>query len=187
MKLSTPEQLVATMKTLTMPAKEKMALNRKLANMARKYFRAQIREQRDVLTDKAYLPRKRGKIDGWTGQRFNFKTLDGKRTSAMASKRARLMFSGISRELRAYPEQDGFRVGLEGLMGKIGMVHNEGGMVEFSYRMHGFFNSKTKKWQGGQKQTGYYEMPERPFLGWNDELIRQLENEILSHMGASLA
>lgn len=174
MKLSTPEQLVATMKTLTMPAKEKMALNRKLANMARKYFRAQIREQRDVLTDKAYLPR-------------STKTNKWERLKQANSKRARLMFTGISRELRAYPEQDGFRVGLEGLMGKIGMVHNEGGMVEFSYRMHGFFNSKTKKWQGGQKQTGYYEMPERPFLGWNDELIRQLENEILSHMGASLA
>lgn len=182
MKLSTPEQLVATLKTLAMPAKEKMALNRKLANMARQYFRAQIREQRDVLTDKAYLPRTT-RSNKWRKIRDSSIS----RQVAGNKKRARLMFSGISKSLRAYPEQDGFRVGLEGLLGKIGMVHNEGQMVEFSYRMHGFFNNKTKKWQGGRKQTGYYEMPERPFLGWNDELIRKLENEILSHMGASLA
>lgn len=182
MKLSTPEQLVATLKTLAMPAKEKMALNRKLANMARQYFRAQIREQRDVLTDKAYLPRTT-RSNKWR----RLKESNVSRKVAGNKKRARLMFSGISKQLRAYPEQDGFRVGLEGLMGKIGMVHNDGGMVEFSYRMHGFFNHQKNRWEGGRKQTGYYEMPERPFLGWNEELIKQLENEILSHMGASLA
>lgn len=181
MKLRTPEQLVATLKTLAMPAKEKMVLNRKLANMARQYFREQIRDQRDVLTGKAYLPR--------TTRPNKWRKLRDSNTAQMvsANKRARIMFSGISKQLRAYPEQDGFRVGLEGLLGKIGMVHNEGQMVEFSYRMHGFFNKKTNKWQGGRKQTGYYKMPERPFLGWNDELIRKLENEILSHMGESLA
>lgn len=168
-KLATPEHLIIALKKLTMPAAKRVELNKRLGNMARKYFRQQISNQRDVLTGKEYLPRST-RANKWA------------RLKQANKQRARRMFTGISRDLRAYADADGFRVGLEGLMGKIGMAHQEGQAVEFSYRMHGFFNKSTKRWEGGRKQTGYYNMPERPFLGWSDELIHQLENEIVSQM-----
>jgi hypothetical protein len=182
MKLQTPDHLVAMLKSLTLAPKERLELNRKLGNMARQYFRSQIREQRDVMTGKAYLPRKRGKVDGWTGERYTHQTIDYERTREMKKKRARLMFTGLSRDMRAYSDDAGFRVGLGGLSGHIGMIHNEGRSVEFSYRMHGFFNTKTARWEGGQKQTGFYKMPARPFIGWTPELVKRLELEIINNM-----
>ena len=166
MDIKTPEHLVTLLKSLDLDDKARFELNRKLANHTRRFFRSQVRAQRDI-DGKAYAPRKRRKV-----------SIDkqGK------AKTRRNMLMGMSRNLKTQVSSDAFGVGLVGLEGHIAQIHNEGKSVVYTRRIDGFFNSKTNSWEGGIKQKAAYQMPKRTMVGWTPELQRQILQIIFSEM-----
>jgi hypothetical protein len=166
MDIKTPEQLITLLEQVPLQGKQKFELNRVLANHTRKFFRGQIKSQRDV-DGKAYKPRKK---------RVNSINENGK----IASKRNMLM--GMSRNLKTAVTSDSFSVGLAGLEGHIAEVHNEGKSVVYARRINGFFNNKTNLWKGGTKQKASYQMPKRTMVGWAPELQRELTQIIFQHI-----
>ncbi|WP_373020733.1 phage virion morphogenesis protein [Thiomicrorhabdus sp.] len=165
-KIESPEEIVNLLQNLMLADGDKKKLNRNLANMVRRYFRAQIKSQKDI-HGKRYAPRKRRKV-GFTDK--------GR------SKPNKNMLNGLSRMLMTASDADGFSVGLAGLAAKVGRVHNEGQVVTFPRRMNGWFDSKSNLWKGGIKGKGAYKMPQRPFIGWNKDLTTQISLEITKHM-----
>ena len=166
MEISSPQQIVDLLANLKLDDKQKQKLNRDLANMARRHFRAQISAQKDI-HGKSYAPRKR---------RQAIMTASGK------VKINKNMLMGLSRMLQTQADADGFRVGLSGMAGVVGQIHNEGQSVTFPRRINGWFDSKANTWTGGTKRKGLYRMPKRPFIGWDKDLIKKIEMEIIKHM-----
>ncbi|WP_028865189.1 phage virion morphogenesis protein [Psychromonas aquimarina] len=166
MEIKTPEQLTALLKSLELDDKAKFEINRQLANHTRRFFRTQVRAQRDV-DGKSYAPRKRRKV-----------SIDNQGKA----KTKRNMLMGMSRNLKTEVSADAFSVGLVGLEGHIAKIHNEGKSVVYTRRINGFFNSKTNSWEGGRKQKAAYQMPKRTMVGWTPELQRQIAQIILSEM-----
>lgn len=166
MEIKTPEQLLSLLNNVNVTGKEKFELNKQLANHTRRFFRTQIRAQRDV-DGKAYAPRKR-RATGVNKQ--------GK----IPSKRNMLM--GMSRNLKTEVSDGEFSVGLVGLEGHIAQIHNEGKSVVYTRKIDGFFNSKTNSWEGGTKQKAAYQMPKRTLVGWTPELQKQLAHIMFQHM-----
>ncbi|MBD3611000.1 MAG: virion morphogenesis protein, partial [Hydrogenovibrio crunogenus] len=60
MEISSPQQIVDLLSNLKLDDKQKQKLNRDLANMARRHFRAQISAQK-AINGKSYPPRKTSK------------------------------------------------------------------------------------------------------------------------------
>lgn len=166
MEIRSPDQIVDLLKSLELSDSDKKKLNRNLANMSRRYFRAQIRAQRDI-DGKRYAPRKRRNV-----------TL----SKSGKVKTNRNMLTGLSRMLMTAADADGFNVGLAGMAAKVGRIHNEGETVSFPRRMNGWFDSKSNSWKGGTKGTGRYKMPQRPFIGWSKDLVQKIQMEIIKHM-----
>ena len=167
MELKTPEQLVSLLNQVPLTAKEKVALNKELANHTRRYFRSQIRAQRDI-NNKAYAPRKRRKAS------FN---TNGKVSTSTN------MFLGLSRNIKTEVNADSFSVGLAGLEGHIAKVHNQGDSVIYPRRINGWFNAKTNSWEGGKNSgTAAYKMPKRTLIGWTNKLTRELTQKIVERM-----
>lgn len=162
MQLDSPEQLTRIVESLVLSAAEKFDLNRRMANRTRQFFRQQIRAQRDI-DDNPYKKRRRRKITTLRDGAVTQNTVNNKN-----------MLLGISRGLRTHVTEDGFSVGLTGLLGKIGRTHNDGKTVSFTTRVNGFYNSRTGRWEGGIKVTGNYEMPTRTFIGWTQALEMEL-------------
>lgn len=168
MPMSNPEQLTSAINSLIMSDDKKFELNRLLANRTRQYFRAQIRQQRDI-DGNPYQSRTRRKIstiyrNGGNEKAFNTQN----------NKNNKNMLMGISRALKTEVTKDNFEVGVAGVLGKIGRVHNEGREMSFTTRMNGYYNSKTNQWEGGTKVKGNYRMPKRTFIGWTPALEREL-------------
>lgn len=166
MEIKTPEQLITLLEQVPLQGKQKFELNRVLANHTRKFFRGQIKSQRDV-DGKAYKPRKK---------RVNKTAKNGK----ISNKRNMLM--GMSSNLKTQVGSDGFSVGLAGLAGHIADIHNEGKSVVYTRRINGFFNKKTNLWEGGTEQKVAYQMTKRTMLGWTPELQRDLTQIIFQHI-----
>ncbi|BBN59318.1 phage virion morphogenesis protein [Hydrogenovibrio marinus] len=164
--ISTPEQVLQLLKSVDLPASERKKLNRDLANTTRRYFHEQIREQKDIY-GKSYKPRRKRKYEA---------SKSGKVHSRLS------MFLGFSRMMKAMSDENGFEVGLAGLAGKIAKVHNDGETVTLPTRMHGWFNSKTNQWEGGVKRKMQVRMPERTFIGWTQELEKQITTKIIKAM-----
>ncbi|MEC4729001.1 phage virion morphogenesis protein [Shewanella sp. D64] len=171
MKLTTPEHLTAMLEGMALSPSQALALNRTLANRSRQFFRAQIRQQRDI-DGTPYQPRssKRG-----TRSRLAQKEV-------FNTKSASNMLMGLSRSLQTYATNDGFEVGLTGLAAKIGREHNEGATLSFTTRINGFYNSRTHQWEGGRRQKNNYRMAKRTFIGWTPSL----ERELMAMMSAEL-
>ncbi|PMM19573.1 virion morphogenesis protein [Vibrio lentus] len=157
-----------------MSASNKFKLNRRMANRARQFFRQQIREQRDIHNE-PYQPRSR------RTQKIVVKGIRGKHSAKYRKAHLVLntvdhgnMFRGLSKSLKTHVDDDFFAVGLAGVAGAIARKHNEGGWVEFTTRVHGHYNSKTYRWEGGREVKNNYEMPQRTFLGWTTELEQEL-------------
>lgn len=161
--LETPEQLTQVIESLIMSAKDKFDLNRRMANRARQFFRQKIRKQRDIYSN-PYQPRRLRKVErkGW-GNELMLTTVENKN-----------MLLGLSRSLKTSVTSESFAVGLAGVAGAIGKQHNEGQSIQFTTKVHGFYNSKTSRWEGGVNTVGNYKMPKRTFIGWTPELEREL-------------
>lgn len=192
MEIKTPENLVSLLKSIELDDKARFQLNRKLANHTRRAFRVQIRAQRDI-NDKSYAPRNRANEVRVTRSilrkqagGYSKKTL--KRTSSKNRTNYDLdafeintritrngnMFTGLSSDLRTQVSSKDFSVGLSGMSGHIARTHNEGKTLSFTTRLNGWFNSKTRKWEGGREVKNYYQMPKRTMIGWTPELERQV-------------
>jgi phage gpG-like protein len=169
MQLTNPEQLTSMLESMALSPTQKFELNRKLANRSRQFFRAQIRQQRDI-DNNPYQSRTRRKIHH---------TRLGKTTSTQNNKN---MLMGVSRSLKTYVDNDSFEVGLTGIPARIGREHNEGQTMSFTTRLNGFYNSRTNKWEGGVKTKANYRMPKRTFIGWTPSL----ERELMAMMSAEL-
>lgn len=164
MELKTPEELVSLIESMQLTPKENLALNKECANHTRRYFRAQIKAQRDI-NNKAYAPRKRQKNS------FN---KNGKLSTSNN------MFSGLSKNIKTHVSADSFSVGLAGLEGHIAKTHNNGESVIYPRRINGWFNHKTNSWQGGKKSgTASYKMTKREMIGWSEKLKRELMKKII--------
>lgn len=167
MEIKTPQELITLLEQVPLKGKEKLKLNAELANHTRRFFRAQIRAQRDI-DGKAYAPRKRRQ------NRLNKNGKVGTRTN---------MLLGMSRNLKTEISSDHFAVGLVGLEGHIMKIHNEGKSVVYTRKINGWFNSKTNRWEGGNKHTkSAYKMPKRTAVGWTEKLKRELAQIIFKHM-----
>ena len=167
MEIKTPEQLITLLEQVPLKGKEKLKLNAELANHTRRFFRGQISAQRDI-DGKAYAPRKRRNSSinkhGKIGTKKN-------------------MLLGMSRALKTEVTAESFSVGLTGLEGHIMKIHNEGKPVVFTRKINGWFNSKTNRWEGGNKHTkSAYKMPKRTAVGWTEKLKRELVQIIFKHM-----
>lgn len=160
--LRTPDQLTQVVEQLVLTATEKLDLNRRMANRARQFFRAQIRAQRDI-DNNPYQSRTRRK---------RVRLTDGMTTQNTVNNKNMLM--GLSKALRTQADEQGFEVGLTGVAGRIGQEHNQGSQLSFTTRVNGFFDSKTGRWQGGRRVKQNYKMPQRTFIGWTEVLEREL-------------
>lgn len=166
MQLTSPDQVVDLLQNMQLSDSDKNKLNRDLANKTRRFFRAQISAQKD-LAGKRYAPRKR-------------RSVQLAKSGKIKSNKNMLM--GLSRMLQTESDANGFSVGLAGLAAKVGRVHNDGQTVTFPRRMNAWFDSKQNTWKGGTKGKGTYKMPQRPFIGWNKELIQSLQLDIINRM-----
>ncbi|PJC85298.1 virion morphogenesis protein [Vibrio sp. HA2012] len=160
--LRTPEQLTHVVESLTLTATEKLGLNRRMANHARQFFRAQIRAQRDI-DNNPYQSRTRRKRVELSRGLVAQNTVNNKN-----------MLMGLSKALRTRADDKSFEVGLAGIAGRIGQEHNQGSQLSFTTRVRGFFDSKTGRWEGGLRTKRNYQMPKRTFIGWTPELEREL-------------
>lgn len=200
MEIKTPEHLVTLLKSFELDSKARFELNRKLANHTRKAFRSQIRAQRDI-NDKAYAPRNRANEVRVTRsilrkQAKGYSKKTRKRTSSKSRTNYELdafeintritrnnnMFTGLSNDLKTQISSKDFSVGLSGMSGHIARKHNEGKTISFTTRLNGWFNSKTRKWEGGREVKNYYQMPKRTMIGWTPELERELVQIIFKEM-----
>ncbi|MBE8574458.1 phage virion morphogenesis protein [Vibrio sp. OPT18] len=169
MTLTTPEQLTRLIQSLALSDSDKFELNKMLANHTRRYFRGQIRQQRDI--DKnPYQARTRRKIT----------TL--RKGNALNTVNNKNILMGLSKSIRAQVSPESFAVGLTGVAGKIGRVHNNGSTVEYTRRLKGYFNRKTGQWEGGIHVKANYRMPKRTFLGWTPALEKELMAMIATRM-----
>lgn len=160
--LKTPEQLTQVVESLVLTASEKFDLNRRMANRARQFFRAQIRAQRDI-DNNPYQSRTRRK---------KVKTREGVEDAHTANNKNMLL--GFGRAMRTIVTADNFEVGIKGVAGDIGREHNEGSQVSFTTQVNGFFDSKVGRWTGGTLTKRNYTMPKRTFIGWTPALEREL-------------
>ncbi len=171
--IKTPEHLESLLKSIQIEPKAQKKLNRDLANHVRKYFRGQIRKQRDI-HNIPYAPKRRRKP--------MYITYYGKKIYRQSKDQRRNMLSGLSKMLFAQSDQDGFSVGLAGVPAIIAKTHNDGEAVTYTTRMNGWFNKNTKKWEGGRKSHFSYRMPKRTFIGWTTELEQQIAHSIMQYM-----
>ncbi|NOI32189.1 MULTISPECIES: phage virion morphogenesis protein [Vibrio] len=160
--LKTPEQLTQVVESLVLTASEKFDLNRRMANRARQFFRAQIRAQRDIDNNPYQSRTRRKKVKIREG-------LEGAHTANNKN-----MLLGFGRSMRTIVTEDNFEVGIKGVAGDIGREHNEGSQVSFTTRVNGFFDSKVGRWKGGTLTKRNYTMPKRTFIGWTPALEREL-------------
>ncbi|WP_172562565.1 phage virion morphogenesis protein [Vibrio furnissii] len=167
-KLSTPEELTQLVNRLVISAEERFDLNRRMANRARQFFRQQIRAQRDI-DNNPYQSRRRR-----VSTRVYYDMSGRSFTVAKNTVNNKNMLLGLSRSLKTNVDHDGFEVGLTGVAAAIGRKHNDGGTIEFTTRVHGYYDSRTGRWRGGQRTKNNYQMPQRTFLGWTPLLEREL-------------
>ena len=165
MEIKTPEHIEQMLESLILSRAKRKKLHRHLSNQTRRYFRSQIRKQRDI-KDLPFAPR----------SRRNKVNLDMRRN----------MFTGLSKMLMAHSDEEGFSVGLAGLAGVIGEVHNEGKTVNFPARINGWFNKNTNQWEGGKKVRMAYKMPQRTIVGWSPKLEQEIAHEIFNAMKTEL-
>lgn len=173
MKIKTPEHLENMLQDLVLTDKQRFELNRKLANQTRKFFRGQIKAQRDI-DGKKFVPRSKRKtsyVDKQTGKFIRRGSLEQRAN----------MLTGFSRMLKTEVSNNGYAVGVASF-GEIAKKHNEGRAITFSTRIRGFFNSKTNRWEGGRKSHLSYRMPKRTFIGWTPALEAQIEQTIFQTM-----
>ena len=156
--LDTPESVMAMLQNMQLDDKAKLKLNRELANLTRRHFRAQIRAQRNAHDGSAYSPRSK------------------------RSARSGGMFTGLSRSLMTQVTAESFSVGFTGVPGIVARQHQEGANVGYGYRLKGWFNTQTNKWAGGTKKRGAYKLPQRVLVGWSPELQREVATIILKTM-----
>lgn len=167
MEIKTPEQLIKLLEQVPLQGKEKLKLNAKLANHTRRFFRTQVRAQRDI-DGKAYAPKKRSQ------NKVNKRGKIPTRTN---------MLLGMNRNLKTDISNDHFSVGLVGLEGHIMGIHNEGKSVVYTRKINAWFNSKTNSWEGGTKATkSAYKMPKRTMIGWTKELNLEIQELIFEHI-----
>ena len=161
MQLTNPEQLTSMLESMALSPTQKFELNRKLANRSRQFFRAQIRQQRDI-DNTPYQERTRR-----TRKQLNDNVI-------LSTKSNKNMLMGLSRSLKTQVDNESFEVGLTGVPAKIGRQHNEGQTMSFTTRLNGFYDSRTNQWMGGVKTKNNYRMPKRTFIGWTPSLEREL-------------
>lgn len=166
MEISTPAQLITLLEQVPLKGKERVALHRVLANHTRKFFRGQIKAQRDI-DGNAYAPRKH-------------RTKKADKNGKIATKGNMLL--GMSRNLKTQVSESDFSVGLAGLEGHIANIHNAGQSVVYPRRINSFFNNKTNRWEGGVKQKATYQMPKRAMVGWTPVLQRELTQIIFKYI-----
>lgn len=171
MELYSPKPLTDMLEGAALSPTQKIALNRMLANHARKFFRGQIRQQRDI-DGAPYQPRS-------TKLRTRSRLAQKEVINTNSS---RNMLAGLSRSLRTQADAAGFEVGLTGIAAKIGREHNDGATLSFATRVKGFYDTRTNKWGGGRLQKRNYRMAKRTFIGWTPTL----ERELMSMMRAEL-
>ncbi|NRB68748.1 MAG: phage virion morphogenesis protein [Vibrio sp.] len=160
--LKTPDQLTQVVESLVITASEKFDLNRRMANRARQFFRAQIRAQRDIDNNPYQSRTRRKKVKVRQG-------VEGAHTANNKN-----MLLGFGRAMRTIVSKDSFEVGIKGVAGDIGREHNEGAQVSFTTRVNGFFDSKVGRWTGGTLTKRNYTMPKRTFIGWTPAIEREL-------------
>lgn len=172
--LRTPEQLTQVVESLVLTATEKLDLNRRMANHARQFFRAQIRAQRDI-DNNPYQSRTQRKASVFSqGVRGKHGDKHKRYKVALNTVNNRNMLTGLSKSLRTRVDEESFEIGLTGVAGRIGRQHNEGSQLSFTTRVNGFYDNKTGRWQGGTKVKQNYQMPQRTFIGWTPALEREL-------------
>lgn len=173
MEIKTPDDIVGLLQSLTLSDARRKNLHRNLANKTRRFFRDQIKQQRDI-HGIPYAPRRRRKpiAIGFGGEKIYKQNLD----------QGRNMLTGFSRAIKTQVDNNGFSVGLQGIPRQIAQTHNEGKKVTFSTRVNGWFNSKNNRWEGGRKAHFSYKMPKRTSIGWTPKLEQEIVHDILKEM-----
>lgn len=161
--LQATKSIADMLENISLNDKDKTQLNRNLANLVRKYFRHQIKAQRNVSDGSRYAPRSR-------------------KASKKDKTFGKAMFTGLSKSLMTQADKDSFAVGFTGVAGIVARLHNEGAHVEYGYRIKSWFNNQTNRFVGGVKRQGVYKLPQRVMIGWNNELESLVMNEILKAM-----
>lgn len=172
--LQTPDQLTQVVDSLVLSATEKFDLNKRMANHARQFFRAQLRAQRDI-DNNPYQSRthRKGKVIS-RGVHAKHGAKHQRKMLALNTINNKNMLFGFIRALRTQVSEDSFAVGLKGVAGRIGREHNEGAKISFSTRVNGYYNPNTGRWEGGLLTQQNYKMPQRAFIGWTPQLEREL-------------
>ncbi|CAM3075856.1 phage virion morphogenesis protein [Vibrio neptunius] len=160
--LKTPDQLTQVVESLVLTASEKVDLNKRMANHASQFFRAQIRAQRDIDNTPYQSRTRRKKVTVRQG-------VEGAHTANNKN-----MLLGLARAMRTRVTEETFEVGIKGVAGEIGRAHNQGAQVSYQPRLNGFFDSKVGRWTGGTLTKRHYTMPKRTFIGWTPALEREL-------------
>lgn len=170
--IKTPEHLVSLFQELPLNSKEKQDLTKDLANITRRFFRNQIRQQKDI-HHVPFAPRRRKKL--------RVKLNNGKAYFQTRAKADRL-FANLGKKMRTTSSSSGFESGWSGKYGAVGKLHNEGATIPYKTRMGGWFDEKSQRWRGGTEKTGFYALPKREFIGWTPELEQVIAHKILSKM-----
>ncbi len=172
--LTTPDQLTQLVDSLVITATERYDLNKRMANHARQFFRAQIRTQRDI-DGNPYQPRTNRKVTVITrGKHGKHGEKHKRKQLALNTINNKNMLFGFIRALRTQVSDESFAVGVKGVAGRIGRQHNEGSQISFATRVNGYYNPETGRWEGGRLTKRNYEMPKRAFIGWTPELQQEL-------------
>lgn len=174
--IKTPEDVTRLLQGLKLSDQQKLKLYKDLANNTRKFFRGQIKQQRDI-HGIPYAPRRRRKP---------LYVFQGKKIFRQSKDQRRNMLSGISKMLMTQVDSNGFQVGLGGVPGLIAKVHNEGEKVFVPTRMNGWFNRKNNRWEGGRKSQLGVRMPKRTFIGWTPKLEQEAVSIILQALEPKL-
>ncbi|MGL4225949.1 MAG: phage virion morphogenesis protein [Vibrio sp.] len=179
--LKTPDQLTQVVESLVLSATAKFDLNRRMANRVRQFFRAQMRDQRDI-GNTPYRSRTPRKVTVFTqGVRGKHGKKHQTQKVALNTVNNRNMLIGLSRSLRAQVDAESFEIGLTGVAGRIGKQHNDGSQLSFTTRVNGYYNPDNSRWEGGTKVKQNYKMPQRTFIGWTPALERELLSMAAEH------
>ena len=174
MQLTNPEQLTQMVDALVLTASDKFELNKRMANRARQFFRAQIRAQKDI-ENNPYQARNARKVSLVSrGVRGKHGDKHQRTLIALNTVNNKSMLLGFSKALRTSVTNDSFEVGIKGLAGRMAAEHNEGAQISFTTRVNGFYNNKTGQWEGGVATKRNYKMPKRTLIGWTPALEREL-------------
>lgn len=149
-KLENLNQLQALVNSLAMTKVQAANLNRVAGNAMRRIVRKNIKQQQDI-HGKQFKPRKKSNYTQAKSGKISLNTK---------------MFRAAARYLNQDADADGVAVGYSGKAAHVLRKHNAGLAIKFKRRSTGKYVN--------------YKMPKREFLGWSQEMLKEVENSVMN-------